>query len=394
MALIAALAGGVSSRSADAAVCFGNCGTLGADGVVTAPPGGTTYDYVSTWLGQGGRGQIAGVAGGTNGSELISDPFFARAGDTITFDFNYVTSDGSGFPDYAFASLLRQDGTVADYIFTARTQPAGTIVPGQGLPDVTATLTPASVEIIPGGPTWSPLGESSGSCYDAGCGYTDWVNSEYTVEADGTYQLRFGVANANDTAFDSGLAFSGLKLDGSPIGDGSSPEDPLLPVEIDPVTGAFNFVFTATPNQVVFVDPPVAVGYDFEVTSGPLIASAIFPVIPGSSGLYSVYELGTDTLLFGNVLPNVTIDFTTLPGYAGGIGGFTLEGIAPQAMLDPDNPTAFVTGLTFVGPGTVNLSQTPIVEDFTAVPEPASLTLLVAGLLGFAMVRRGKAGAA
>lgn len=34
-----------------ASSCDGNCGTLGVDGDVPAPPGATTYGYVSTYKG-------------------------------------------------------------------------------------------------------------------------------------------------------------------------------------------------------------------------------------------------------------------------------------------------------------------------------------------------------
>ena len=45
--LLAAVMSVALTGTAVAQTCVGNCGTLGADGVVTAPPGGTTYSYVS-----------------------------------------------------------------------------------------------------------------------------------------------------------------------------------------------------------------------------------------------------------------------------------------------------------------------------------------------------------
>ena len=91
---------------AHAATVVGNYGTLGADGVVTAPPTGPLYGYVSTNGGIHGAGQISGV-GGSNGSSFQSDPFAAGVGDTLRFVFNYVTSDGSGFADYGWAELRK-----------------------------------------------------------------------------------------------------------------------------------------------------------------------------------------------------------------------------------------------------------------------------------------------
>ena len=42
------------------ATCIGECGSLGADGDVTAPPSGPTYAYVTTNGGEDGAGPLAG----------------------------------------------------------------------------------------------------------------------------------------------------------------------------------------------------------------------------------------------------------------------------------------------------------------------------------------------
>ena len=196
--------------------CDGNCGTSGADGDVTlppGPPGATGYDWISTDQGLNGVGGIASV-GGTNGSLLTSNAFAANAGDNLQFFFNFVTSDGSGFADYAWAALVNTITDEITYLVTARTQPSGSIIPGQGLPAIDATLNPPTVEIIGGAPVWSPLGSSSGTCYAAGCGYTGWVQSDFSILTAGTYVLQFGTINWLDTAYDTGLAISGASIDG------------------------------------------------------------------------------------------------------------------------------------------------------------------------------------
>ncbi|WP_395664607.1 NF038132 family protein [Methylocella sp.] len=213
-------AGALSAASPAAAqICVGNCGEAAPNGVVTTPPNATTtpnYNYVSTFNGVSGAGSLPGV-GGSNGSTFSSAAFAAKAGDLLKFDFNYVTSDGSGFADYSWAQLRTASGDVVTTLFTARTQPTGTIVPGFGLPGVTATLTPPSVPIIPGAPAWEQLGSSSNTCYAAGCGYTGWVNSIYEIIGSGNYVLVFGVTNWSDTAYQSGLAFAGLQINDKPI---------------------------------------------------------------------------------------------------------------------------------------------------------------------------------
>lgn len=200
--------------------CAGNCGTDGADGVVKlSPTGNAAYEWVSTSGGGGGVGKLpTGALGSeTNGSTLATPVFSATAGTALKFYFNYVTSDGAGYADYAWAELFTSTGTPVALLFTARTEPSGSIVPGTGLPAPLATLTPASVPIIGGGPAWAPLGGSSGTCYSAGCGYTGWVQASYVIPTTGNYYLKVGVVNWIDTAFQSGLAVDGVTIGGTPI---------------------------------------------------------------------------------------------------------------------------------------------------------------------------------
>ncbi|WP_341647658.1 NF038132 family protein [Thauera humireducens] len=110
----------------------GGFGTSGADGVVTASPEGGAYGWVSTNNGVSGA-TLAGV-GGNNGSLVQSSVFSASAGDSLEFYFNYVTSDGGTYSDYAWARLLLSDLTQVAVLFTARTTPDGNSVPGFGLP--------------------------------------------------------------------------------------------------------------------------------------------------------------------------------------------------------------------------------------------------------------------
>ncbi|WP_339582219.1 NF038132 family protein [Aquabacterium sp. G14] len=209
----------------------GNAGTLGANGVVTlAPSGGSQYGYVSSNNGVNGVALpgVGGSGSGTNGSTLRSAVFSAAAGDDLEFFFNYVTSDGAGFADYAWARLLDSSSNQVALLFTARTAPSGSIVPGFSMPAPAATLSPASVTIIAGGPSWSPLGGSSGSCYSSGCGYTGWVQSNYEIATAGNYVLEFGVTNWSDTAYDSGLAFDGITVGGVVIGEPAQVSEPAI----------------------------------------------------------------------------------------------------------------------------------------------------------------------
>lgn len=170
---------------------------------------------------------------------------------------------------------------------------------------------------------------------------------------------------------------------------GASADAPLVALGPTAPDGGFTFDFTATGGAPVYIDPEIAVGYDYQVGAGsPLITTAVFPTI-GSSH-YNIYALGDlSTLLFGDVAGGQTIDFRTLPGYANGISGFSLRGVDVSAGLDPNNDQAFVTGLTFAGDGQVSITQTPFTQN-VGVPEPSAWALMLTGFagLGAALRRR------
>lgn len=188
--------------------CVGTCGTSGANGDVTlAPGGGAAFGWVST-AGSADQNPLD-IGGTTNGTTLTSAAFTATAGQELSFAFNYITSDGAGFSDYAFVRLL--GGADPIVLFTARTtsEPGANTVPGFGLPGISpgVTLTPSSTPINAGAPNFTPLGQGDGGCFSTGCGYTDWIIAQYLIPTAGEFQLQFGVFNVNDRRWGSALAF-------------------------------------------------------------------------------------------------------------------------------------------------------------------------------------------
>lgn len=205
---------GQAASITQGSLCQGNCGSSGADGVVPLSPLGTaSYLYVSTDTSLKAGSLPSGPLGDESTGSLLTTPLFsAKAGDELKFYFNYVTSDGVPYGDYAWAALLDSSNTVISYLFTARTNSVGLTVPGADLPSVGATLTPSSVGVT-SGTTWAPLGtKSSGTCYDLGCGNTGWILSLLKIPTAGDYKVAFGATNWDDKRYQSGLAIDGVLM--------------------------------------------------------------------------------------------------------------------------------------------------------------------------------------
>ncbi|MDX8128213.1 NF038132 family protein [Methylomonas sp. OY6] len=207
----------------------GAAGLIYGDNTVNnSPTGNAQFGYVSTSGGVYGvsslvlRDEGRGTENQTNGSKIQSNAFSANANDTLTLQFNYISTDGRGYDDYAWARLVNADThNTAAWLFTARSTNSanGNVVPGNvlnrqvdnNLPDeLDAVLNDGNtIGFAAAGTSWIPLGGSSGICWDNAntCGPTGWIKSAYSFTATGSYFLEFGVINWGDEAFDTALAF-------------------------------------------------------------------------------------------------------------------------------------------------------------------------------------------
>lgn len=208
----------------------GSAGSMAPSGDITASPWANgQYGYVTTAesaeynvspLTLDAGGKISGVE--TNGSKFTSASFSALAGQTLSMSFNYVSTDGKGYDDYAWARVINAaDNSLAAWLFTAQSTNSSTkgIVPGNVLdkaafdPDQVITnykdfsfTSKTSQEPI----NWSALRGSNGACWKdnaEGCGFTGWLNSSITLANSGLYRVEVGVVNWGDESYDSGLAF-------------------------------------------------------------------------------------------------------------------------------------------------------------------------------------------
>lgn len=179
-----------------------------------------------------------------------------------------------------------------------------------------------------------------------------------------------GAASTYAEAVNHAGQVSGLWLDGSSVSHGFIATPAVMPTGTT-AGGAYTFSVAVVPNTPIFIDPKIAVGYDYAIgKQDPRVAQVQLPIGIGDS-LYLLKVGGRKFAVAGGAW----FDFRT-HGFPQGVTDFRVGCIDASATLDPADPQAFVTGLTFVAAGSFTGTQKPLQRDSHAKdPRPCDQTI-------------------
>lgn len=196
------------------------------------------------------------------------------------------------------------------------------------------------------------LGVMTGNLNDAGGVFHAFVGTSLGYEL-------IDVPGATGTvgeAINNAGQVSGFYLDGASNPHGFIASPAVLPTGTTS-GGAYTFGVDVVPNTPIFIDPDPAVAYDYALgKKDPAFGSVRLPIGVGDS-MYVLVVEGKSFALAGGVL----FDFRA-NGFKKGVKKFRVACIEASANLDPANPLAFVTELTFLDAGRFTGTQKPLTD--------------------------------
>lgn len=163
-------------------------------------------------------------------------------------------------------------------------------------------------------------------------------------------------------------------------------EEIYLPeVVIEDGRTVYRFSNRVIADLIEYYDPIVAVGYDYEIGEGnPNFSSFVLPSLGDDLYELHLFEESVADYIFESFVGAETIyNFVD-----GGVSKFRILGIETDLGLDPNDPTAFITGLSFFSDGVFTGTMTPTTVETEVVPLPASITLLFFGLMSLKLQAR------
>ncbi|WOI38916.1 choice-of-anchor L domain-containing protein [Alteromonas sp. CI.11.F.A3] len=196
------------------------------------------------------------------------------------------------------------------------------------------------------------------------------------------------LADASDDALDTTVYLS--SFGNFDVENGESEFTPLMPDEDVEVGEESEFVFTlpeVEAGETIWFDPDVSTGYTYTAGNGGQFASVTAPTLLSVNDADGYLITITDSLGVESteaLMAGQTFDFP-FP-----VTTFTLTGINEDLMLDPTDPTAFVTGVSFEETGSYTVSQAAITTSTTSVPAPSSIAIFLLSLVGISLARKHK----
>jgi hypothetical protein len=183
------------------------CSPTGTSGT-TCPTLATTADpgYLALGLGLG-----TGLGTPTVETVLTSAPFIWTSPTQISFDVNFITTDGTtAYADFALVQLVPSDGTPIDLFVANTTDATSPAVPPVDLTGGVGTMSPTTAFFSGTSVTFGSTTYGSIAKYGGGNGGpTGWINVTYLAPP-GTYTLQFLVSHVGDTNYPSALAIDNV----------------------------------------------------------------------------------------------------------------------------------------------------------------------------------------
>lgn len=131
-------------------------------------------------------------------------------------------------------------------------------------------------------------------------------------------------------------------------------------------SGAFTFSVDVIADTEIYIDPEVTLGYEYEIGMGdPQFATVRLPIGIGDNQYTLIVNGKTFPLAAG-----VLFDFLE-HGYPAGVSKFRVTDIELEAALNPNDPYAFPTQLTFSGSGRFTGTMQPLCSRHAALESNA-----------------------
>lgn len=214
----------------------------------------------------------------------------------------------------------------------------------------------------------------------------------YTGGASGASQTLIGSGTSNILTLNQRSNINKAGRWYFPFRDGAAPgttrDNPLLP---DVQEDGWHFQYTTTQvDEIVWSDPEIVVGYDFLTENGINFRSFILPELGDNS--YELWLGNTSNPMYiADIIGGSEYFFSDL-GFDLGVDFFRILGVDLDLAIDPNDVTAFVTGLTFMEVGEVAWVQRPLSEEINGpetVNEPKMPGVLLFIFGTFIFVRQG-----